>query len=287
MLAFYKEKTFTTSDGSKINYVDEGRDNKSTYLFVHGWCSKGTDFAKIGKELIKTYRVVWMDHRGHGKTISNGPYTLKQVAADLKDLIEYLELEDVIFVGYSMGAHVLFQYVRDYGSLHLSKAAIIDMSPKLLNDADWKHGLYQGHYLLEHYERDKGIMRENFPEFGGFFFGQVIGTHHPDEVRDYKGKFIYKLMSRFVAKKSQYGMLADFWEQMLDNDYREDLKNINIPLAIIYSRPGSIYEEGAAQYIHSQVPDGTLYPVDGCGHMLVMSKGKEILTILRKFAGKQ
>ena len=44
-------------------------------------------------------------------------------------------------------------------------------------------------------------------------------------------------------------MLADFWEQMLDNDYREDLKNINIPLAIIYSRPGSIYEEGAAQYL--------------------------------------
>lgn len=282
-MTYYTEKTFVSADGSKINYVDEGKDKKQTYLFVHGWSTQGDNFAMVGKELLNTHRIVWLDQRGHGKTRSDRTFTLEQLAADIKALIEYLELKEITFVGYSMGALVLFQYIRDYGSIHLKKAAILDISPKLLNNSEWKYGLYQGHYMAEHYEKDRLTQRTNFLDFGGFFFYQVVEHHKPEEVRDYKPKLLYKTLTRNLIKPDRFQGLTELWDQMMIHDYREDLKNIEIPLAIIYSRPGSIYEEGTAKYIESQVPNGILYPVDDCGHTFLSTKGDKILEILQEF----
>lgn len=56
--------------------------------------------------------------------------------------MEYLELEGVSFVGWSMGSYIIWEYVRNYGCQNVENLCFIDMTPKLLTDEEWKLGLF-------------------------------------------------------------------------------------------------------------------------------------------------
>jgi non-heme chloroperoxidase len=286
MAKYYTEKYFQTDDGAKINYVDVGQGNSETFVMLHGWMSGGFRFEKLGKKLFKTHRVVWMDHRGNNKTISNGLYTFRQLAADVKDLIEHLNLHDVTMVGSSMGAAVLFQYVRDYGCLYMKRAVILDMSPKLLNDEEWKHGLYQGNYRAENYQHDLELAKTNWHKFIGYVMPQTLFKHTPDEPRIFRSNILFALLSILKTKSKYIEAYRQYFVELVSNDYREDLSKITVPLGIFYSRPGSLYEEGAALFIKSQVPDGRLYPYDNATHETPRQRTKETLQKLLDFVAE-
>lgn len=286
MSKYYIEKYFLTEDGAKINYVDVGQGNPETIVLMHGWMSYGSQFAPLGKRLMKTHRVVWMDLRGHGKTFSNGPYTFQQLALDVKALIEYLNLKDITLLGYSMGAATLFQYVRNYGCLHLKKAVIIDMSPKLLNDNEWQHGLFQGNYREENYKCDFEFAKTNWHKFVGYVLAQTLLKHKPAEQRDYRPNSIFTLISKLGTKDRFIESYRQFFIELANIDYRKDLPSITVPLGIFYTRPGSLYEEGAATYIQSQVPDGKLYPFDDATHISPGLRTKETWEKLMDFEAR-
>jgi non-heme chloroperoxidase len=286
MNKYYTEKYFQTKDGAKINYVDVGQGHPETIVMLHGWMSGGYRFEKLGKELFKTHRVVWMDHRGHGKTISTGPYTFRQLAADVKALIEYLDLQNITLAGSSMGAATLFQYVRDYGCLYLKRAVILDMSPKLLNDDEWRHGLYQGNYREENYKYDLEMTKTNWHKFIGYLMPQMLFKHTPEEPRIFKPNLLFTLISKFTTKKESIETYRQFFMELVNNDYRKDLPKITVPIGIFYARPGSLYEEGAALYIQANVPDGRLYPFDNGIHSTPRSRTKETLEKLLDFEAR-
>lgn len=273
---FYTEKIFETKDGAKINYVDEGRENLKTIVFVHGWTGQGNAYAALAQEMIATHRVIWMDHRGHGKTIADGPYSQKQLAKDVKDLMSYLGAKNVTFVGFSMGVHIIFQYIKEYGCRNLKKIVSIDMTPKLLNDDDWKHGLYQGHYREQHLANDLALIARKPNDFFAVFLKEVSKKRTPAQIRDYKPRLYYKILAKLTTK----GAKTEFWSEMVTKDYRPDLAAICVPVAIVYARPGSTYEEGAAHYMFEKIPKGKLYPFEQTTHLSVMEKTKELAAVL-------
>ena len=79
-----------------------------TLLLLHGWTVTAdlNWFASYGA-LGRRFRVVAMDHRGHGQGIRSWrPFRLEDCADDAADLVDELGLEQVIPVGYSMGGPV-------------------------------------------------------------------------------------------------------------------------------------------------------------------------------------
>ena len=57
--------------------------------------------------LTTRYRVIRVDHRGHGKSpVPPGPYTVAELAGDVLALLDKLELERVSFAGLSLGGMV-------------------------------------------------------------------------------------------------------------------------------------------------------------------------------------
>jgi pimeloyl-ACP methyl ester carboxylesterase len=79
-----------------------------TLLLLHGWtASSDLNWYASYDALGRQFRVVAMDHRGHGRGIrSRRPFRLSDCADDAAALIEELELGPVIVVGYSMGGPV-------------------------------------------------------------------------------------------------------------------------------------------------------------------------------------
>lgn len=98
------------------------------------------------------FRVLTLDFRNQGE--SQRTYRgqrVFQLAADLRELLDYLKITKIFLVGHSMGAAVSFAYLALYGSVNLLGIIDVDQSPKMINDQTWHYGL-------------KNLTWESFPE---------------------------------------------------------------------------------------------------------------------------
>lgn len=85
-----------------------GPDGAPTLLLLHGWTVTAdlNWFACFGP-LARRFRVVALDHRGHGRGIrSKRPFRLEDCADDAAALAGALDIDRLIPVGYSMGGPV-------------------------------------------------------------------------------------------------------------------------------------------------------------------------------------
>lgn len=86
-------------------------------LLLHGWMfSADLNFWRNYDALAGAgYRVLAVDHRGHGRGIrSHVPFRLTDCADDAAALLRQLDLEPALVVGYSMGGPVAQLMARDH-----------------------------------------------------------------------------------------------------------------------------------------------------------------------------
>jgi 3-oxoadipate enol-lactonase len=79
-----------------------------TALLLHGWTSTAAlNWCRCFGPLAREFRVVALDHRGHGRGIrSHRPFRLEDCADDIAVLTKELGLGAVTAVGYSMGGPI-------------------------------------------------------------------------------------------------------------------------------------------------------------------------------------
>jgi pimeloyl-ACP methyl ester carboxylesterase len=77
-------------------------------LLLHGWtASADLNFFPVYAGLAGSYRVIALDHRGHGRGMrSVEPFSLEDCADDAAALLDELGAGQVIVVGYSMGGPI-------------------------------------------------------------------------------------------------------------------------------------------------------------------------------------
>jgi pimeloyl-ACP methyl ester carboxylesterase len=85
-----------------------GPPNAPTVLLLHGWtASADLNWFTCYRPLSRHYRVVALDHRGHGRGIrSKKAFRLEDCADDALAVCDVLGIEQVIPVGYSMGGPI-------------------------------------------------------------------------------------------------------------------------------------------------------------------------------------
>ena len=79
-----------------------------TVVLLHGWTATGSlNWATTMTALTDRFRVVALDHRGHGRGIREyDTFTLEDCADDAIALLDVLGVSTAIFVGYSMGGPI-------------------------------------------------------------------------------------------------------------------------------------------------------------------------------------
>ncbi len=119
----------TTNDGVRLWYDDAG--DGRPLVMIHGWGASPEFFDRNRDPLATELRVVRMAYRGHYK--SDKPrwgHHIARYAKDVKDLIEYLTLEDVTLLGWSMGCSIIWSYYELFGDAHLSGVILVDQTPR-------------------------------------------------------------------------------------------------------------------------------------------------------------
>lgn len=145
-LATAQVKYIDMFDGTKLCYEDSGQGQ--TLLFITGWTMTYKFFDNQKDHFAATNRVVTYDPRGQGrsdKTTYKNTYA--DHAADLQELMEQLELEDVVLIGWSSGCLTIYEYLRAFGNERISKLIFIDEPPKWVGnkETEWVYGTFDGY----------------------------------------------------------------------------------------------------------------------------------------------
>lgn len=109
------------SDGVRLHYEVHGRDDGVPIVLVHGFASHYR-LNWVGTRWQETltgagFRVIGLDCRGHGesdKPHDPAAYATQVMAADVRRLLDHLQLESADYLGFSMGSRIGIQCVLDF-----------------------------------------------------------------------------------------------------------------------------------------------------------------------------
>lgn len=242
---------------TKIYYKDEGEGQP--VIFVHGVMMSSAFFHKQVPYFSGKYRTITLDLRGHGSSskVEYG-HTVAQYARDLKQFIEKLDLKDVILVGWSMGAFVLWDYVNQFGTENIKALTVVDQSPSDYIWPEWDFGAFD-------FEAIKGVMQAIQEDQSGFNSEFIYGMFKdkPDP-KDYE--WILAEMDRLPAS-----IESTIVFNQTAVDYRESLSNVDVPTLICFGSVG-FFPVGAGEYIQERIPESKLVEFKNSSHLLFLEE---------------
>lgn len=266
---------FRTSDNVNIYYETNGKG--IPIIFIHGF-SESSDIFRIQKRtLSKKYKIISYDIRGHGESdrVKFG-LSMNRLSIDLKELIIHLGLDRVVIVGWSMGASILLEYIRNFGTNKLSKICIVDKSPKIINDENWNLGLYHGKYRSQDFKSDVNMIRDNFPEFCRRFIKSMSTNLSEKE---------FNIGLEKISRNSNE-VLYYLWKSMGENDYRDTIKNIGIETLIVFGENSNLYSIETGEYLRDNIEKSKLEVFSKCGHLLILENPREFNRSIERFIEK-
>lgn len=253
---------FTLSNGEKLYYEDTV-DGEQTLVMLHGWTSSHEVYAKPVELLRDKVRCVTYDHRGHGgsKDANGEQVTMQTLASDLHELLVGLDLANVNLLGWSMGAGVVMTYLEQYGTDRLRQIILCDMTPKQINDDEWKLGLYQGAYTEQNMADEAG--KPFFKLYKQFAIGAM------PKLRKVPGFLLKKPLQERLATCDE-GVLKSLSASMKAQDHRCCFTGLDVPLTYFYANPGSLFSPWLAEWYAQNVPtEFKDVCFQGASHMLV------------------
>ena len=128
-------------NGADLYYEDHGEGQP--IVFLHGMAAGLRYFEPQLTGLSNEYRTVAFDFRGQGRSEKTElGHTLPQYAQDLHVFLEQLDLDDVVLVGWSLGALVSWEYVNQFGTEQIRALVDVDMEPSPLKREGYDYGSY-------------------------------------------------------------------------------------------------------------------------------------------------
>jgi len=266
---------FITEDNTKIyfNMVGEG----TPIIFVHGYGANHDVFRVPQKILGKDNKVITYDLRGHGLSRnSKDRITIELLAFDLKELIDYLNLNNVILAGWSLGGSIILEYIKLFGNHKVDKLCLLDTSPRVINDQEWRLGLYRGEYNMISAKMDLGDMDINWDKYSEKFMKKLAPELSESQLR----------IGIIGMKDNNILSMIQVWESLITKDYNDILKNINIPTLIIFGGKSSLYSNEVGEFLNKNIENSELVFFEDNSHLLVQENPTKISRVIKDFISK-
>ncbi|MFI8231002.1 alpha/beta fold hydrolase [Streptomyces sp. NPDC085900] len=264
----------------ELYYEDHG--SGQPVVLIHGFPLDGHSWEKQSAALLGAgYRVITYDRRGFGQSsqVTTG-YDYDTFAADLHRVLETLDLNDAVLVGFSMGTGEVGRYVGTYGTARIAKVAFLaSLEP----------------YLLKTEDNPLGAAPEEF-------FQGISDTVKADRYAYYTAfyKDFYNLDDNLGVRISEEAV-RNSWNVAAGGgsyaaaaapltwytDFRQDIPKINVPALILHGTADNILPiDSTARPFHKALPHADYVEVEGAPHGLLWTHAEEVNSALLAFLGK-
>jgi len=250
----------------KINDIElyyESHGKGKPIVFSHAWLDDCSIWGAQVKHFSKNYTVILYDHRGHGMSDKpkggEGNYSVQVLSNDLYALIQKLNLEKPILVGFSLGGMAAILLALKNPD-KISKLVLVGTTAKMTLPTSAK--------LFE-------MLR--------FFLPYQKFLRMLCEYRFYKPsrQIVDEEFAR--ASKVDKSIAFECWRELTENyDAKDKVSKIEVPTLIIVGEKDKVNLE-ASRYLNREIKGSELHIIPDSGHTVMIEKPNEFNEILEEF----
>jgi non-heme chloroperoxidase len=263
---------FTTNDGAQIFFKDWGSKDAQPVVFHHGWPLSSDDWdAQMVFFLLKGYRVIAHDRRGHGRSSQTDTGNeMDTYAADVIALAKHLDLKNAVHIGHSTGGGEVARYVARAEPGRVAKAVLIGAVPPIM----LKTEANPGGLPMEVFDGFRAALLANRAQFfhdvaaGPFYgFNREGAKVSPATVENWWRQ------GMMGGAKAHYDCITAFSE----TDFTDDLKAIDVPVLILHGEDDQIVPiADSAELAIKLVKNGKLITYPGFPHGMATTEAETI-----------
>ena len=250
-------------------------------FLLHGGPGSDHSFFKstAAAELRDTAQLVYIDHRGSGRSRSCDPATcdLENNIEDVDALRQYLGLDRICVLGSSYGGMVAQGYAIRY-SQHIEKLILSVTAPshRFLDDAKRivaERGTPDQKRVCERLWNGTFETMEQRLEFGEVMGPMYSTTFDLEKAKATRERSIYNVdqLNRGFA-----GFLREF-------DFTDELEQISCPTLVIAGAHDWICPPNHSKIIAEKIPGAVLKLFEKSSHMVAADEPAEYLATVRAF----
>ncbi len=200
-------------------------------------------------------------------------------AADLKVVLDTLDLNDVVLVGFSMGTGEVGRYLGAYGSGRVAKAAFLSsLEPYLLQTPDNPPGVpnevFDG--IKQSAVGDRYAWFDDF--YRNFYnLDENLGTRISEAA--VRGSWQVAANMSWLASSA----VVDSWL----TDFRADIEKIDVPALIVHGTADRILPiDSTGREFTKRLPAAQYLEIEGAPHGLLWTHADQVTPVLLAFLAK-
>ena len=256
-----------------ITDAGEGR----TIVLVPGWPLSDEMYEYQYNDLINNgFRVIAITLRGFGKSDKPyGSYNYDVHAADIKTVLNKLEVNDAVLGGFSMGGAIAIRYVSIDKGAHVTKLALFGAAaPIWTQREDFPYNLPKSSVddLIKLNYQDRPQLLSNFAK---------IFSATETSLNEGIGSWLKGI----CLSASSYAT-AQCLVELRDTDLRSDLDKITIPTLIMHGEKDKICSFDLAEQMNDGIKGSRIVAFEKSGHSLFLEETQKFNSELIKFARK-
>ena len=247
-----------------IHFDDTGPKEDFAIVFLN---SLGTDFRvwdKLLNVLEGRYRTIRIDKRGHGlSTNYEKDISIENLAKDVSNLVENLNLKNICLVGLSIGGLIALEFIKQSPNI-CNKLILCDTAPKIGSKDMWADRIKR--------VEDGGIDAISDDILARWFSVSFL-KDRADELQIWKSMLIRTTKSGYVG----------CCEAISRCDLTDQAKKVNVPTLVIVgdedgSTPINVVKNGA------DLIEGSLFRIiKNAGHLPCIERPNEVGSLFLQF----
>jgi pimeloyl-[acyl-carrier protein] methyl ester esterase len=255
-----------------LAYVEEGQSRPGALplLLVHGWAARASFFAAQIPAFARETRVIAPDLPGHGASRDVPTGDIPALADALARLLDACKVGPVLAVGWSMGASVLWELAARTPE-RFAGIVSVDMTPRVLNDAQWRLGLPDG-FDAGDCERTVAAMRADWARYCERVAANVLA----------EGAETTPPHALFADNDAD--VMAACWRALASFDARPLIPCIATPMIVAYGARSKLYAPDVSAWIERTAPNAVRVPFRRSGHAPHIEEPEAFNRLIREFA---
>jgi sigma-B regulation protein RsbQ len=261
---------------TRNNVTTQGRPDGPVLLMVHGFGCDQNMFRRIVPLLESTYRIVLFDHVGSGGS-SIDAYdaveygSLNRYVADLIEVCEALELEDVTVVAHSIGAMMAIEGAVQRPDL-LTRLVLLAPSPSYIDDPG---AGYVGGMARTDVDDLLVSLDDNHMAWAAAMAPVVMGSDNAPQLSG-------ELEDNFCCVDPR--VMRTFARVTFLSDVRDRLPQVTVPSLIVQCSDDALAPLSVGTYLRDHLPQSELVVLEATGHIPQASAPEETAEAIVSYA---
>ena len=264
------------SKASKAEIYFEDYGSWDPIVLIHWWPLSHRMWEAQREFLVdRWYRVIAYDRRGFWDSSKSWDgHNYDVLAADLKDILDSLEVRKAHLVWFSMGWGEVARYIGNYWGNKVASATLVSaVTPYMLKTADNPDGVD-----MSTFENMKQWLENDRPHFLSWFGKNFVNADEldiSDELLNY-----FHHIALFASPHATYHQVTAFAE----TDFRNDIESFSIPTLVVHWDADQIVPiEVSGERVAEMVPHSTYHIIKNAPHGLTTTHKDEFNKTLIDF----